>query len=115
MTAELETIVISVGGRQNESGAQHGSLQATYHPIYGQRDLLGADDETLCALQSRLRRRLWRRFPGPQNDKGHWGIYYYQPQMDVEHFTLLELKNLCAPAGTQTLLGDGRPGCLTNA
>ncbi|NLO15379.1 MAG: hypothetical protein GX123_04980 [Clostridiales bacterium] len=32
-----------------------------------------------------------------RSENGHWGRHYYQPKWTSTHYTLLELKNLCAP------------------
>ncbi|MFZ1730868.1 MAG: hypothetical protein WBQ23_09455 [Bacteroidota bacterium] len=65
------------------------------------RDLLGEDDE-------RLRRRILKEGWGKQymdcrNEDGSWGQGYYRPKWTSSHYTLLELKNLCAPQDSRLL------------
>lgn len=63
------------------------------------RDLLGSDKATLSKLQDRIPEEGYgRRFLSCQNQNGHWGLYYYQPKWTSTHYTLLDLKNLGAPA-----------------
>ncbi len=62
------------------------------------RDLLGSDVKMLSQLQNRIASEgFGERFLSCRNDNGHWGLYYYQPKWTSTHYTLLDLKNLCAP------------------
>ncbi len=60
--------------------------------------LLGSDDTLLARLQGRIASEgFGAEFLSRQNPNGHWGRYYYQPKWTSTHYTLLDLKNLCAP------------------
>ena len=62
------------------------------------RDLIGSDGKTLSQLQKRIPTEgFGAEFLSCQNESGHWGLYYYQPKWTSTHYTLLDIKNLCAP------------------
>lgn len=62
------------------------------------RDLLGSDEETLSRLKGRIATEgFGAELLSRRNKNGHWGLYYYQPKWTSTHYTLLDLKNLCAP------------------
>jgi hypothetical protein len=59
------------------------------------RDFLDRD-ETL--LRERILREGWgKAYMDRQNSGGGWGDAYYSPKWISSHYTLLDLKNLCAP------------------
>lgn len=63
------------------------------------RYLLHSDEITLLRLQSRVANEgFGAKLLSCQNENGHWGLYYYQPKWTSTHYTLLDLKDLCAPA-----------------
>ncbi len=62
------------------------------------RDLIGSDGTTLSQIQKRIPTEgFGAEFLSRQNENGHWGLYYYQPKWTSTHYTLLDIKNLCAP------------------
>jgi len=62
------------------------------------RYLLDSDGKTLLQIQSRIATEgFGAKFLSYQNENGHWGLYYYQPKWTSTHYTLLDIKNLCAP------------------
>ena len=62
------------------------------------RDLTGADEAALSRLQERIATEGYgAAFLSRRNANGHWGLHYYQPKWTCTHYTLLDLKNLCAP------------------
>lgn len=62
------------------------------------RLLLDADELLLTHLQERIATEgFGAAFLSRRNDQGHWGLYYYQPKWTSTHYTLLDLKSLCAP------------------
>lgn len=63
-----------------------------------QRYLLDMDEKMLLELQDRIADEgFGAKFLSCRNESGHWGQYYYQPKWTSTHYTLLDLKNLCAP------------------
>lgn len=62
-----------------------------------QRDLLGAERPD---LQERIGVEGWgARFIQARNENGHWGRGFYQVKWISSHYSLLDLRNLCFPAG----------------
>ena len=62
------------------------------------RDLIGSDGITLSQMQKRIPKEgFGAKFLSRQNESGHWGSYYYQPKWTSTHYTLLDIKNICAP------------------
>jgi hypothetical protein len=60
--------------------------------------LLNTDKAELSRLQRKIETEgFGERFLSCQNENGHWGYYYYQPKWTSTHYTLLDLKCLCAP------------------
>ena len=67
-----------------------------------QRWLLDADEARLSQLQSRIALEgFGARFLSCQSPNGHWGTHYYQPKWTSTHYTLLDLRTLCAPRSLQ--------------
>lgn len=62
------------------------------------RNLLHSDAALLRGLQERITQEGYgARFLSCRSETGHWGLHYYQPKWTSTHYTLLDLKNLCAP------------------
>ncbi len=59
------------------------------------RNLLG---ETCADLRARIATEGWgARYLAARNADGTWGKGFYQPKWTSSHYTLLELRRLCAP------------------
>ncbi len=66
------------------------------------RDLIQADGTVLSRLRERIASEgFGAAFLSRRNAGGHWGLHYYQPKWTCTHYTLLDLKNLCAPQTLQ--------------
>ena len=62
------------------------------------RDLL---DEEKPDIQQRIIHEGWgARYLAKRNPDKHWGKGFYQPKWISSHYTLLDLRNLCAPRDT---------------
>jgi len=62
------------------------------------RDLLHEDPVALSGLRDKIAEEGWgRAFLERQQPDGHWGRAFYQPKWTSSHYTLLDLRNLCAP------------------
>lgn len=74
-------------------------LQGDISIVYQvKRDLLGAPQGELDALQSRIEQEGWgRALLRARRPDGHWGDGFYRPKWRCTHYTLLELKALGMP------------------
>lgn len=62
------------------------------------RDLFGAGEKELGALQKRVEQEGWgASYLRLQNPDGHWGMGFYQPKWTSTHYTLLDLASLRVP------------------
>ncbi|MCE5189992.1 MAG: hypothetical protein LLF75_12545 [Eubacteriales bacterium] len=62
------------------------------------RFLLCSNADLLMRLKERIALEgFGARLLSRQSETGHWGLSYYQPKWTSTHYTLLDLKNLCAP------------------
>lgn len=63
------------------------------------RDLLKSDPDILAPLKKRIIAEGWGyEFLKRQHPEGHWGRAFYQPKWTSTNYTLLDLRNLCAPS-----------------
>lgn len=62
------------------------------------RDLIKSGPEILFSLKNRIASEGWgHEFLKRQHPDGHWGRAFYQPKWTSTNYTLLDLRNLCAP------------------
>lgn len=60
------------------------------------RDLLKSDGKVLERLRGSISKEGWgREVLSRYNNKGYWGLGFYQPKWTSTHYTLLDLRNLC--------------------
>lgn len=60
--------------------------------------ILNSDQPMIEQLHNRIATEgFGAEFLSRRCENGHWGLYYYQPKWTSTHYTLLDLKNLCAP------------------
>ncbi len=66
------------------------------------RDLLKSETKVLSPLKKRIATEGWgHEFLKRQKPEGHWGKAFYQPKWTSTNYTLLDLRNLCAPSTTE--------------
>lgn len=63
------------------------------------RDLLKAEPDVLLPLKKRITSEGWGRdLLSRQQPNAQWGRAFYQPKWTSTHYTLLDLRTLCAPS-----------------
>jgi len=68
------------------------------------RDLLKSELEMLIPLKKRIATEGWGyEFLKRQHPEGYWGRAFYQPKWTSTNYTLLDLRNLCAPSTTEIM------------
>jgi len=72
---------------------------AIQYQVY--RDLLGIEKKS---LRNQILKEGWgEKFLNKRKEAGYWGQGFYQPKWISTHYTLLDLKNLCAPQNNKII------------
>jgi len=68
------------------------------------RDSLKSETDVLIPLKKRIATEGWGyEFLKRQHPEGRWGRAFYQPKCTSTNYTLLDLRNLCAPCTPQIM------------